>query len=76
MALIETNVERAVLDKYKNDLDFLIHGRDQIIQQLKHDNIEDDVINKKLSKLNKSIAHLSSLIEEYESSDKSSNVPK
>lgn len=58
--------ELDILGKYKGDLAFLENGRENVYNSLKHSDISSELINKKLERLDKSIAKLRSMIEEFE----------
>ncbi len=58
--------ELDLLGKYQNDLSYLEHGKMLIEKKLADQGIDDEIVNKKLDKLNKSIEKLKSLIEQYE----------
>ena len=55
-----------MLEKYKSDLNLLKNGRDYILRNLKRTGTTDDVIEKKLVKLNKSIDFLENAINQFE----------
>lgn len=54
------------LDKYKTDLNYLKNGKMIIERRMVEKGIDDDTIDKKLSKLSKSIERLENLIKDYE----------
>ena len=54
------------IGKYKNDLNILVNAKKAIEQKLADENIDRDEINQKLSRINKSIVKLQSMIEEFE----------
>lgn len=58
--------ELDLLGKYQSDLDYLKNGKMIIERHMAEEGIDDEVINKKMSKLNKSIERLEELIENYE----------
>jgi uncharacterized membrane protein YgaE (UPF0421/DUF939 family) len=60
------HTELDLLGKYQNDLSYLEHGKMFIEKKLADQGINDEIVNKKLDKLNKSIEKLKSLIEQYE----------
>lgn len=60
------HTELDLLGKYQNDLSYLEHGKMIIEKKLSDQGIDDEIVNKKLDKLNKSIEKLKSLIEQYE----------
>lgn len=57
--------ELDLLDKYENDLEYLRNGKMTIERKMVEDDIDDETINKKLRKLDKSIEKLTKMIENY-----------
>lgn len=58
-----------IISKYESDLDLLKQGRIGICEQMSHSGIDNNIINKKLKKLDKSIETLQKLIEEFKQAD-------
>ena len=58
-----------IISKYESDLELLKRGRIGICEQMSHSGIDNNVINKKLKKLDKSIETLQKLIEEFKQAD-------
>lgn len=60
------NAELNFLEKYKTDLTYLKNGKMTIERRMVEKGIDDEVIDKKLRKLTKSIERLEQLISNYE----------
>lgn len=58
-----------VLSKYISDLELLERGRANISENMNHSGINNEIINKKLHKLDKSIDKLRNLIDEFKQAD-------
>ena len=54
-----------LLSKYESDLEFLKNGKMTIERQMAEKGIADDVVDKKLAKLTKSITKLESMVRDY-----------
>ena len=54
-----------VLSKYISDLELLEQGRTNISENMNHSGINNEIINKKLHKLDKSIDKLRNLIDDF-----------
>lgn len=54
-----------LLGKYENDLQYLRNGKMSIEKKLVDEGIDDETINKKLQKLDKSITKLTKMVDDY-----------
>ena len=59
------NDELDVISKYEADLEYLKNGKMIIERRMAEAGISDEMVNKKLSKLNKSIKRIGKLIDDF-----------
>lgn len=57
--------ELDLLDKYEHDLEYLRNGKITIERKMAEDGIDNEIINKKLHKLDRSIKKLTKLVDDY-----------